>query len=173
MANDDTYYRLRTLHKNPDIVNKCRNIAQLLVLCLFLRCSLVYWQEQVMQEQLRRNLNVRSHTLRAAEGGRGYALQARMVFRILARYCRGLLVLSIFPLFPPGRPCLYRENELTSHRLRGARCESTTIGILLMTVCHARSIVFDGISCKLRLTRSDWCSRTIIRRDFNCNINDA
>lgn len=68
-----------------------------------------------MQEQLQRNLNVRSHTLRAAEG-EGYALQARMVFRILARYCRGLLVLSIFSLFYPGGP-VYRENELTSRRL--------------------------------------------------------
>lgn len=46
----------------------------------------------------------------------GYALQARMVFRILARYCQGLLVLSIFSLFYSGGP-VYRENELTSRRL--------------------------------------------------------
>lgn len=73
----------------------------------------------------------------------GYALQARMVFRILARYCRGLLVLSISSLFYPGDP-VYRENELTSRRLWGARCESTAIGILLMALCHTRTFVSDG-----------------------------
>jgi len=72
----------------------------------------------------------------------GYALQARMVFRILARYCQSLLVLSIFSLFYPGGP-VYRENELTSCRLWGARCESTAIGILLMALCHTWTFVSD------------------------------